>query len=162
MRITSIARRFLHSSGEFEHSIHCSLERQRAKSLVIARSWIARGSFLRMFSLLSEIGTAKQSDTDTDDTDDTDTAGKSRNSKRAPIDFLAELREETIEREKKRMNEDDAGADAEADLGKRRDLEIRKAKFREGRARAIEVNGPKGLEPTRFGDWERGGRCSDF
>lgn len=25
-----------------------------------------------------------------------------------------------------------------------------------------EVNGPKGLEPTRFGDWEINGRCSDF
>jgi len=25
-----------------------------------------------------------------------------------------------------------------------------------------EVGGPKGLEPTRFGDWERNGRCSDF
>ena len=25
-----------------------------------------------------------------------------------------------------------------------------------------EVGGPKGLEPTRFGDWERKGRCSDF
>ena len=25
-----------------------------------------------------------------------------------------------------------------------------------------EVNGPKGEEPTRFGDWERGGRCVDF
>ncbi len=25
-----------------------------------------------------------------------------------------------------------------------------------------EVNGPKGPEPTRFGDWEKGGRCSDF
>jgi len=25
-----------------------------------------------------------------------------------------------------------------------------------------EVNGPKGPEPTRFGDWEVGGRCSDF
>jgi hypothetical protein len=25
-----------------------------------------------------------------------------------------------------------------------------------------EIGGPKGLEPTRFGDWERGGRCSDF
>jgi hypothetical protein len=22
--------------------------------------------------------------------------------------------------------------------------------------------GPKGAEPTRFGDWERNGRCSDF
>ncbi len=25
-----------------------------------------------------------------------------------------------------------------------------------------ETNGPKGLEPTRFGDWERNGRCIDF
>lgn len=25
-----------------------------------------------------------------------------------------------------------------------------------------EEGGPKGPEPTRFGDWERKGRCSDF
>jgi hypothetical protein len=25
-----------------------------------------------------------------------------------------------------------------------------------------EIGGPSGLEPTRYGDWERGGRCSDF
>ncbi|KAI3634575.1 hypothetical protein MIR68_007486 [Amoeboaphelidium protococcarum] len=25
-----------------------------------------------------------------------------------------------------------------------------------------EVNGPKGVEPTRFGDWERKGRVTDF
>ena len=25
-----------------------------------------------------------------------------------------------------------------------------------------ELNGPKGLEPTRYGDWERKGRVSDF
>ena len=25
-----------------------------------------------------------------------------------------------------------------------------------------ELDGPKGPEPTRFGDWEKGGRCSDF
>ncbi|KAJ0847121.1 putative succinate dehydrogenase assembly factor 4 [Helianthus annuus] len=25
-----------------------------------------------------------------------------------------------------------------------------------------EIGGPKGPEPTRFGDWERNGRCSDF
>lgn len=27
---------------------------------------------------------------------------------------------------------------------------------------AVEHGGPSGAEPTRFGDWERGGRCSDF
>jgi hypothetical protein len=25
-----------------------------------------------------------------------------------------------------------------------------------------EVGGPRGAEPTRFGDWERGGRAVDF
>lgn len=25
-----------------------------------------------------------------------------------------------------------------------------------------EVGGPKGLEPTRYGDWEKAGRCYDF
>ncbi len=27
---------------------------------------------------------------------------------------------------------------------------------------AGEVGGPKGPEPTRYGDWEKGGRVSDF
>jgi shikimate dehydrogenase len=26
----------------------------------------------------------------------------------------------------------------------------------------VEIGGPKGLEPTRYGDWEKAGRCSDF
>ena len=26
----------------------------------------------------------------------------------------------------------------------------------------VEVGGPKGPEPTRFGDWEKAGRCTDF
>ena len=25
-----------------------------------------------------------------------------------------------------------------------------------------ELYGPKGLEPTRYGDWEQKGRCTDF
>ena len=25
-----------------------------------------------------------------------------------------------------------------------------------------ETGGPKGLEPTRYGDWEKAGRCTDF
>ena len=25
-----------------------------------------------------------------------------------------------------------------------------------------EFGGPKGLEPTRYGDWDVNGRCSDF
>ncbi len=29
-------------------------------------------------------------------------------------------------------------------------------------AQPDEVGGPTGLEPTRYGDWERNGRCTDF
>lgn len=29
-------------------------------------------------------------------------------------------------------------------------------------AKPAEYGGPKGLEPTRYGDWERKGRCIDF
>jgi len=25
-----------------------------------------------------------------------------------------------------------------------------------------EIGGPSGPEPTRYGDWEKGGRCIDF
>lgn len=28
--------------------------------------------------------------------------------------------------------------------------------------RPREIGGPKGPEPTRYGDWERKGRCVDF
>jgi len=31
-----------------------------------------------------------------------------------------------------------------------------------GKKQAKEIGGPKGPEPTRFGDWERKGRCVDF
>ena len=29
-------------------------------------------------------------------------------------------------------------------------------------ARAIEIGGPGGPDPSRYGDWERRGRCIDF
>ena len=32
----------------------------------------------------------------------------------------------------------------------------------EDKTAPIEKGGPKGLEPTRYGDWEKAGRCSDF
>lgn len=32
----------------------------------------------------------------------------------------------------------------------------------ESREAAKEINGPKGPEPTRYGDWERKGIASDF
>lgn len=33
---------------------------------------------------------------------------------------------------------------------------------REAAAASKEINGPKGPEPTRYGDWEKGGIASDF
>ncbi len=32
----------------------------------------------------------------------------------------------------------------------------------EPEAKPPEVGGPKGPEPTRYGDWEQKGRCTDF
>jgi hypothetical protein len=29
-------------------------------------------------------------------------------------------------------------------------------------AKPSETGGPKGPEPTRYGDWEKGGKCVDF
>ena len=31
-----------------------------------------------------------------------------------------------------------------------------------GGPKPVEIGGPSGLEPTRYGDWERKGRCVDF
>ena len=38
----------------------------------------------------------------------------------------------------------------------------RAARDKEAATRPKEVNGPKGPEPTRYGDWERNGIVSDF
>jgi hypothetical protein len=40
--------------------------------------------------------------------------------------------------------------------------ERRKAQDLETQTQANEIGGPKGLEPIRFGDWERDGIAKDF
>ncbi len=40
--------------------------------------------------------------------------------------------------------------------------EAKPAAENEAAAQPGEVGGPKGLEPTRYGDWERKGICYDF
>ena len=47
-----------------------------------------------------------------------------------------------------------------ADPVRTRRLASRPARASKGRAEPIEIGGPKGPEPTRYGDWEVGGRCS--
>jgi len=42
------------------------------------------------------------------------------------------------------------------------DSSVEDASIDEQKSDHLETNGPKGPEPTRFGDWERKGRCIDF
>jgi hypothetical protein len=38
-----------------------------------------------------------------------------------------------------------------------------KSKSKESKTKKTkEINGRKGLDPTRYGDWEKNGRCIDF
>jgi hypothetical protein len=48
-----------------------------------------------------------------------------------------------------------------------KEVELKQAVSKAGSGAALkvaakEINGPKGLEPTRYGDWESKGRCYDF
>ena len=36
------------------------------------------------------------------------------------------------------------------------------SQFSSAEKKVKEINGPSGLEPTRYGDWERKGICYDF
>jgi len=49
-----------------------------------------------------------------------------------------------------KLEEDESGSASEAESGEKAAPESR------------EVGGPKGPEPTRYGDWERKGIASDF
>jgi len=42
------------------------------------------------------------------------------------------------------------------------EAEERRARAQAASDRPAEINGPKGEEPTRYGDWERSGIASDF
>ncbi|MFK8030552.1 MAG: DUF1674 domain-containing protein [Gammaproteobacteria bacterium] len=33
---------------------------------------------------------------------------------------------------------------------------------KQSEGKAVEIGGRKGLDPVRYGDWEKGGRCIDF
>ena len=47
-------------------------------------------------------------------------------------------------------------------LSKQKEQNNKKDKLKENVMLHKEQGGPKGPEPTRYGDWEKGGRCSDF
>jgi hypothetical protein len=60
------------------------------------------------------------------------------------------------------MKDDHRGDLAEARPANVPTTETPKEAPHEGPAAATEIGGPQGPEPTRFGDWERKGRCIDF
>ena len=84
--------------------------------------------------------------------------------------FLESLRRETVENLDKEHHVSDAKEEEEDFKPPTRAFRsLREKTFRETRGERElnsplpkEINGPRGLEPTRFKDWEVGGRCTDF
>ena len=76
--------------------------------------------------------------------------------------FLESLRRETVENLEHHVSD----AKEEDFKPPTRTFSLREKTFREKRGELNmlpkEINGPRGLEPTRFKDWEVGGRCTDF
>jgi hypothetical protein len=55
-----------------------------------------------------------------------------------------------------------SGSDAPAKPPTKPDSKADPDAAKASKARPREIGGPSGLEPTRYGDWERNGRVSDF
>lgn len=72
-----------------------------------------------------------------------------------------------METDKTSATQDDQAAVPQAAVPKPADDAEGQASVAEGAGDAgsdmpREINGPRGPEPTRYGDWEQKGRCSDF
>ena len=82
--------------------------------------------------------------------------------------FLESLRRETVENLEDKQHVSDDAKEEEDFKPPTRAFSLREKTFRETRGEELnrllpkEINGPRGLEPTRFKDWEVGGRCTDF
>ncbi|CAL6319054.1 unnamed protein product [Bathycoccus prasinos] len=99
---------------------------------------------------------------------ETDTERRVRRRKEEPQNkFLESLRRETVKNLE--LEQHVSNAKEEEDFKPpTRAFSLREKTFRETRGEELtrllpkEINGPRGLEPTRFKDWEVGGRCTDF
>lgn len=78
--------------------------------------------------------------------------------RRPPTQSARDFEEETLREVNSKLRTDQASERAPADWDDGADDSKEKGK----NDKSKEVGGPRGLEPTRFGDWERKGRCSDF
>ena len=80
--------------------------------------------------------------------------------------FLESLRRETVKNLEDKQHVSDAKEEEDFKPPTRAFSSLREKTFRETRGELNmlpkEINGPRGLEPTRFKDWEVGGRCTDF
>ncbi|MEP4378248.1 MAG: succinate dehydrogenase assembly factor 4 [Alphaproteobacteria bacterium] len=65
-------------------------------------------------------------------------------------------------RVRKPEGETSAPKSAQNTADKSAGMQVADASKADGTGKATEIGGPKGPEPTRFGDWERDGRCVDF
>ena len=100
---------------------------------------------------------------------ETDTERSVRRRKEEPQNkFLESLRRETVENLEDKQHVSDAKEEEEDFKPPTSAFSLREKTFRETRGEELnrllpkEINGPRGLEPTRFKDWEVGGRCTDF
>ena len=100
---------------------------------------------------------------------ETDTERSARRRKEEPQNkFLESLRRETVENLELEQHVSNAKEEEEDFKPPTRAFSLREKTFRETRGEERnrllpkEINGPRGLEPTRFKDWEVGGRCTDF
>ena len=99
---------------------------------------------------------------------ETDTERSVRRRKEEPQNkFLESLRRETVENLELEQHVSNAKEEEEDFKPPTRAFSLREKTFREKRGEELnrlpkEINGPRGLEPTRFKDWEVGGRCTDF
>lgn len=100
---------------------------------------------------------------------ETDTERSARRRKEEPQNkFLESLRRETVKNLDKEHHVSDAKEEEEDFKPPTSAFSLREKTFRETRGEELnrllpkEINGPRGLEPTRFKDWEVGGRCTDF
>ena len=99
----------------------------------------------------------------------TETTERSLRRKEEPQNkFLESLRRETVKNlEEEHHVFSDAKEEEDFTPPTRAFSLLREKTFREKRGEELnrlpkEINGPRGLEPTRFKDWEVGGRCTDF
>ena len=152
-----------------------AFERTRKRALSVSSSFVPSSSASRRFwSRLNAFSSSplreqheqrEVSGTNGNEpTSVTETERSARRRKEEPQNkFLESLRRETVENLAVRVS------DAEEDFKPpTRTFSLREKTFRETRGEELnrllpkEINGPRGLEPTRFKDWEVGGRCTDF